>query len=75
MQPQQISLAWKVVNDVSRRKKSPKSKVKANTQEERLELWKNHFQGLLGKEPTVNDLPMTKIIHNELDISIDDFTM
>ena len=72
---QQSSLTWKIVNNVSGRKKSPKSKLKANTQEERLELWKNHFQGLLGKEPTVNDLPMTKIIHNELEYSVDDFTM
>ena len=72
---QQSSLTWKIVNNVSGRRKSPKSKLKANTQEERLELWKNHFQGLLGKEPTVNDLPMTKIIHNEQDISVDDFTI
>jgi len=46
---QQFSLAWKTVNNISGRKKSPKSKLKAKTQEERLELWKHHFQGLLGK--------------------------
>ena len=72
---QQSSLAWKIVNNISGRKKSPKSKLKAKTQSERIELWKNHFQSLLGNEPSVNDQPMENIIENELDICTNDFTM
>ena len=37
------AMAWKVVNDVSGRKKSNKSKIKAISGVERIIVWHNHL--------------------------------
>ena len=70
----QSSIAWKVVNEVSGRKTSQKAKIRANSQEERLQKWKNHFQKLLGTEPNVGNTPIQKIIQEELPIKKENFT-
>ena len=37
-------------------------------------MWKEHFKNLLGKYPKVTDKPIMKIIHNQLDIKLRQFT-
>ena len=47
----QLAEAWKTVNEIIGRISNNCSRLKANDQEERIELWKNHFEDLLGKPP------------------------
>ena len=47
----QSAEAWKTINEITGRKSSNCSRLKANDQEERIELWKNHFEDLLAKPP------------------------
>ena len=70
----QSSVAWKTVNEVTGRKTSSNSKLKATSQEERLKLWKEHFQNLLGKPPSVSDKPIETIINYTLNIKLGHFT-
>ena len=42
--------------------------------QERIHLWKQYFENLLGKHPKVADEPATKIICNQLDIKLGQFT-
>ena len=51
-----------------------KSTARAKKKEEQLHLWKQHFKNLFGKPPKVTDEPKTKIITNELDIKLEQFT-
>ena len=64
----QSSLAWQTVNEVTGRKRSTQAKLKASTQDERLQKWKEHFQNLLGKAPVIKDQPIQQIIDNQLPI-------
>ena len=50
-------------------KSTSRAKVKAASQEERIQMWKEHFKTLLGKSPKV-----TKIINNQLEIKLEQFT-
>ena len=70
----QSRIAWQTVNEVSRRKSTVKAKLKATSKEERIHLWKQHFKNLLGKPPKVTHEPITKIISNQLDIKLGQFT-
>ena len=63
-------IAWQTVNEVSRKKSPAKAKLKATNQEERIHLWKQHFENLLGKPPKVTHEPITKIISKQLDIKL-----
>ena len=51
-----------------------KAKLKATSQEERIYMWKQHFENLLRKPPKVMHKPITKIISNQLDIKLGQFT-
>ena len=62
------------MNNISGRKKPPKSRLKARTEKDRLSLWKNHFEGLLGKNPIVTDQAIRNIVEDVLDIKTEDFT-
>ena len=44
--------------------------MKADSQKERIHLWKQHFEKLLGKPPKVTHKAMTRIISNQLDIKL-----
>ena len=57
----QSSLAWQTINEITRRKKSTKAKIKASNQEERLKKWMNNFQNLLVKSPIVSDSTIAKL--------------
>ena len=54
---------------MSRRKSTTRSaKLKAANQQERVKLWKQHFENLLGNPPKVMHEPVTRIICKQLDI-------
>ena len=54
--------------EVSRRKSTAKAKLKAANQQERIKLWKQHFENLLGNPPKITHEPITRIISKQLDI-------
>ena len=58
---------------MSRRKCTARAKLKTDTREEQLLLWKQHFENLLGKPPKVTDEPITEIISNQRDIKLGQF--
>ena len=70
----QSRIAWQTVNKVSRRKSTAKAKLKVTTQEEWIQLWKEHFKNLLGNTPKVTHEPIMKIITKQLDIKLEQFT-
>ena len=49
----QSRIAWQRINEVSRRKSTAKAKLKAANQQERIKLWKHHFENLLGNSPKI----------------------
>ena len=50
-----------MVNDVSRKKSTVKAKLKATSQEEQIQLWKQNFDNLLRNSPKVIHEPITRI--------------
>ena len=70
----QSKIAWQTINEVSRRKSTVKAKLKAANQQERIKLWKQHFENLLGNPPKVTHEPITRIIGKQLDIKLGPFT-
>ena len=59
---------------MSRRKSTAKAKLKAANQQERVKLWKQHFENLLGNPPKVTNELITRIISKQLDIKLGPFT-
>ena len=74
VEDRQSWIAWQTINEVSRRKSTAKAKLKAVNQQERIKLWKQHFENLLGNPPKVTHEPITRIISKELDIKLGTFT-
>ena len=62
-----------MVNEVSRRKITAKAKLKATCQQERIQLWKQHFENLLRNPPKVTHELISKIISKQLNIKIGQF--
>ena len=60
---------------MSRRKSTAKAKPKTANQQERIKLWKQHFENLLGNPPKVTHEPITRIISKQLDIKLGPFTL
>ena len=69
------AVAWKSINEISGRKSCNRAKLKASSQEERVKLWKQHFQDLLGQPPQIFEEEITPIIIEELNIKKGPFTM
>ena len=67
-------VAWKLINEISGRHRAQTSKLKANSPEERVQAWYNHFSNLLGSPPkiTEEDTPILKVF-DALGISEDPF--
>ena len=63
------------VNEVDKIKSILRAKLKADSQEERIQMWKEHFKNLLGNSPKVTDKPVMKIINNQLDIKLGQFIL
>ena len=61
----QSRIAWQTLNEVSGRKSPAKAKLKAANQQERIKLWKQHFENLQAN---------TRIISQQLDIKLGPFT-
>ena len=70
----QSIIAWQRINEVSRRKSTVKAKLKAANQKERIKLWKQNFENLLGNPPKVIHESITRIISKQLDIKLGPFT-
>ena len=65
---------WQTVNEVSKRKSASRAKLKAVSQEEQIHIEKEHYKNLLGKPPKATNKPITKMINNQLDIKLEQFT-
>ena len=74
VEDRQSRIAWKAINEVSWRKNTAKAKLKAVNQQERIKLWKQHFENLLGNPPKITHEPITRIISKQLDIKLGPFT-
>ena len=48
VEDKQSWIASQTINEVSRRNSTAKAKLKTTNQQERIKLWKQHFQNLLG---------------------------
>ena len=59
---------------MSRRKSTTKAKLKATNQQERIKLWKQHFENLRGNTLKVTQEPITRSISKQLDIKLGLFT-
>ena len=70
MEDRQSKIAWQTINEVRRRKSTTKAKLKATNQQERIKLWKQHFENLLGNPPKVTHELITGIISKQLDHSL-----
>ena len=75
MVERQSRIVWQTMNEVNRRKSTVKAKLKATNQPERIKLWKQHFQNLLGNLPKVTHELITRIICKQLDIKLGPFTL
>ena len=73
VEDRQSRIAWQTINEESRRKSTTKAKLKAASQQERIKLWKQHFENLLGNTPEVTHEPITTIISKQLDIKLGPF--
>ena len=74
VEDRQSRIAWQTINEVSRRKNTAKAKLKAANQQERIKLWQQHFENLLGNPPKITHEPTTRIISKQLDIKLGQFT-
>ena len=69
VEDRQSRIAWQMVNKVSRRKSTVKAKLKATSQEERIQ----HFENLLGNPLKVMHESIMRIISKQLDIKLGQF--
>ena len=70
VEDRQSRIAWLTAIEVRRRKSTAKAKLKATSQQERIHLWKQHFENLVERPPKVTHEPIMKIISNQLDIKL-----
>ena len=72
---QKSAISWKIVNKVSGRKNSSRSKIKAKNDEERVKQRHKHFQDLLSKCPRITENEeISRSVHCELNINKGPFT-
>ena len=74
VEDRQSRIAWQTISEVSRRKSTAKAKLKATSQQDRIHMWKQHFENLLGNPPGVTHEPITRIISKQLGIKLGPFT-
>ena len=74
MEDRQSRKAYQKINEVSRRKSTPKEKLKAANQQKIIKLLKKHLENLLGNPPKVTQEPITRIISKQMDIKQGPFT-
>ena len=67
--------AWKVINEITGRKRSKEGLVKGKTPQERVDAWFSHYHSLLGTAPVVDDPDeVIPTVFSNLDISEEPFT-
>ena len=66
VEDRQSRLAWQIVNEISGRKSTSKLKLKATSQKDRLQKWKEHFQKRLGNPPKIIENNTQKIVDKQL---------
>ena len=67
--------AWKLIKDISGRNCAQSSKLKANSPDERVKLWFDHFNNLLGSPPKISDQDEPILtVFDTLDISEEPFS-
>ena len=59
---------------MNRRKNTTKVELKATSHEERIQLWKQHFENLLGNPPKVTHEAISRIICKQSDIKLGQLT-
>ena len=69
VEDRQYRIAWQMINELSRRKSTAKVKLKA-TRQDRIHLWKQHFENLLRNFPEVTHALITRILNKQLDIKL-----
>ena len=74
VEDRQSRIARQTINKVSERKSIAKAKLKAANQQERIKLWKQHFENLLANPPNITQEPITRIISKQLNIKLGPFT-
>ena len=74
VEDRQSRIAWQTINEGRRRKSTTKAKLKAENWQERIKLWKQRFENLLGKPPKVRHEPISRIVSKQLDIKLGPFT-
>lgn len=57
--------AWKTINRLSDKKAKSPISVNGRSKIERLSSWSNHFKGLLGKEPTISEHVLPRVVVSE----------
>ena len=72
---QKSSLAWQVINKITGRKNSTTAKLKGDSQEERVNKWKEHFRNLLGQPPEVIPSNIERVIEYTLPIKTGPFDL
>ena len=75
VEDRQSRIAWQTINEVSSRKNTAKAKLKAANQQERIKLWKQHFENLHGNPPKITHEPITRIISKQVDIKFVPLTL
>ena len=74
VEDRQSRITWQTINEVNIRKITAKAKLKATSQQDRIHLWKQHFENLPGNPPEITHEPITRIISKLLDIKLGRFT-
>ena len=69
------AIAWQIVNNITGRKTTNRSKTKAKDDKGRIQKWKQHFSLLLGKYPITTNQDIVKIVDKELQIEQGPFTI
>ena len=72
VEDRQSRITWQTINEV--KKSTTKIKWKPTNQQERIKLWKHHFENLLGKPRKVTHELITRIISKQLGIKLRPFT-
>ena len=75
VEDRQSRIAWQTINKLNRRESTAKAKLKATSQEERIQLWKQHFENLLGKPRGLHMNQSRELLIKQLDIKPGQFTL
>ena len=74
VEDRQSRIAGQAIDKVNWRKTTDKAKLTATSQQDRIHMWKQHFENLHGNPPKLTYESITKIISKQLDIKLGPFT-